>query len=56
MEASIERDYSCQNKQDEVHTASFVIETPKFPDDEQYDFIWDKIKTKPDPVQKYSFI
>lgn len=55
VEASIERVYSCQNKQDEVHTASFVIETPKFPDDEQYDFIWDNIKTKPDPVQKYSF-
>lgn len=55
VEAGIERVYSSQNKQEEVHTAAFLIETPKFPDEEQYVFIWDEIKTMPNPVQKYSF-
>ena len=56
VEAGIERVYASQNKQDEVHTAAFKIKAPLFPDDDQYDFVWDKIKAMPDPVQEFLFV
>lgn len=44
-----------QKDESKVVTGTFEITTPVFPDVEQYEFIWDEIKTKPDPVQKYPF-
>ena len=56
VEAGIERVYSSQNKQEEVHTAAFMIKAPAFTEEEQYDFIWDEIKMTAEPVQKYPFV
>jgi len=33
----------------------FTIFAPTFPEAEQYEFIWDVLKTDPNPVQKYTF-
>lgn len=41
--------------QEKVETGTFIIHAPHFDDDEQYDFIWDNIKTGTDPVQNYAF-
>lgn len=44
-----------QDYQEKLEIEPFVIITPTFPDVEQYDFIWDVLKTDPDPVQNYTF-
>lgn len=44
-----------QSSQDKVKTGTFIIKAPIFPDDEQYDFIWDDIKGQANPVENYSF-
>lgn len=56
VEASIERVYSSQSEQDEVHSATFLIKAPKFMDEEQYEFVWDQIKDEAEPVVKYPFV
>ncbi len=38
-----------------VVTPIFTIRAPHFPDDEQYDFIWDIIKTTQEPFANYEF-
>lgn len=44
-----------QTSQELVDTGTFTIIAPSFPEDEQYDFIWDNIKEEPKPVNKYNF-
>lgn len=56
VEASIERVYSSQSEQDKVHSAAFLIKAPKFPDEEQYEFVWDQIKNEAEPVVRYLFV
>lgn len=38
-----------------VETPMFTIKAPHFPEEEQYSFIWDIIKTEQMPVEKYTF-
>lgn len=45
----------CQDRQDVLESGKFTLYAPNFPEDEQYEFIWDNIKDNPDPVQKYNF-
>ena len=45
-----------QNDQNQVSTESFDLYAPTFPDEEQYEFIWDVIKqTNQHPVIDYPF-
>ena len=44
-----------QISQEQVDNGSFTIIAPSFPEEEQYDFIWDNIKDDPNPVNKYTF-
>lgn len=43
------------NYQEQLEIEQFTIIAPTFPEAEQYDFIWDVLKTEPNPVQKYIF-
>ena len=38
-----------------VETEMFTIHAPHFPENEKYGFVWDNIKTNPDPFQNYTF-
>ena len=38
-----------------VETEMFTIYTPRFSDEEQYDFIWSNLENEPNPVQKFIF-
>jgi hypothetical protein len=38
-----------------VVTPMFTINAPRFPDEEQYGFIWDNIKSGQDPIVNYTF-
>ena len=38
-----------------VETPMFTIKAPLFQAAEQYEFIWDVLKTDPNPIQKYTF-
>lgn len=38
-----------------VETPMFTIKAPHFPDAEQYEFIWENIKTAPNPIENYTF-
>ena len=42
-------------REGDVETEMFTIHAPVFPDAEQYDFIWDKIKDDANPVETYLF-
>ena len=42
--------------QNQVSNGTLTIIAPSFPEEEQYDFIWDNIKDNPNPVNKYTFI
>lgn len=44
-----------QSSQEKLSTGTFIIQTPHFLDDEQYDFIWDDIKGQAHPVENYTF-
>ena len=44
-----------QSCQELVGTNTFTIKAPSFIEAEQYDFIWDVLKTVPAPVQIYPF-
>lgn len=44
-----------QDSEDKVVTESFTITTPSFPENEQYEFIWETLKNTPNPVQSYPF-
>lgn len=46
---------TCQSNQTKVSNDTFTIYTPEFPEEEQYDFIWDNIANEPDIFQKYNF-
>lgn len=43
------------NDQQKVETSTFVIQAPVFKDKEMYEFIWENIKSNPNPVAEYSF-
>ena len=44
-----------QESAEKVVTGSFTIIAPTFPDAEQYEFIWDSLKSTAVPVQSYTF-
>lgn len=44
-----------QMDQNEVRNGTFTVKVPQFSDDEQYEFVWDVLKTDPNPVQNYTF-
>ena len=44
-----------QESEDKVITGSFTIIAPTFPDAEQYEFIWDSLKSTAVPIQSYTF-
>ena len=44
-----------QESEEKVVTGSFTIIAPTFPDAEQYEFIWDSLKSTAAPVQSYTF-
>ena len=46
---------SSQGNQTETSTGSFTITLPRFSDAEHYEFIWNQLKTDPNPVDKYNF-
>lgn len=43
------------NRQEELDLNDITVYAPHFPEEEQYEFIWDDIKEGSDPVQKYKF-
>lgn len=45
----------CQDSEAEVRTSRFFLESPNFPDDQKYDFIWDDLKKESDSVINYQF-
>lgn len=54
-EVCFEQIMAIQNDQQKVVTGTFVIQAPTFTDADKYEFIWDVLKTDPNPVQKYLF-
>ncbi len=45
----------CQDDQSILESGKFTLYAPKFPEDEQYEFHWNDIKTNVTPVNRYSF-
>lgn len=54
-ESCFERITPIQNEIERVETGTFIIKIPHFSDAEQYDFIWDDIKSESNPFQFYNF-
>jgi len=44
-----------QDSEGKVVTGSFTIVAPTFPENEQYEFIWETLKNNPNPVQSFTF-
>jgi hypothetical protein len=46
---------TCNSDEGIIETELFTIIAPKFPNDDQYDFIWDSIEKDANPTQDYPF-
>ena len=44
-----------QSEEGKVSTEIFGLEAPSFAEADQYEYIWNSIKTGADPVQNYQF-
>ncbi len=54
-EVCFEQVTAIQNDQQKVETGTFIISAPSFTDSEQYEFIWDDIKSNSNVVNNYIF-
>lgn len=55
LEVCFEGLYPAQTKEEKAYNSTFTLIPPMFPNEEKYEFSWNKIKDDPEAIQAYPF-